>query len=231
MSIPSKKNTKTFKERYNAGELSEFYRLTPQSYNEALQTKRPFDRVLLVESLKTYARRLSAPEAVFENLEQLTNTNSRAVVTGQQVGLLLGPTYTLSKAVSTILLARKLSEEDRPVLPIFWLASQDHDSAEINHTYLLDMSECLTRLEMPLPEGVPAGRIKLESGWLEQIVSEIGNLNFPNTYREEVVSLLQETADHTRSIADWFAALLYRLLGDKGLIIINPLDTAIAPLF
>ncbi len=222
---------KIFKGLYNTGQLSEFYRLKPQNYQEALQTKRTFDRALLTQALEAYARDLDAPKAVFESLEQLNNANSRAVVTGQQVGLLLGPTYTLSKAISAIKLAKKLSQEAQPVVPIFWLASQDHDSAEINHNYLLDMSEQLTRLEIPLPEGVVAGHIKLEKRWLEQIVNEIHSLKFPKAYSERVINVLQETADYTRSIADWFAGLLYRLLGGEGLIIINPLDIRVAPLF
>ncbi len=227
----SKNTAKTFKENYEADELNEFYRLKPHDYQEALQTERTFSRALLAKALGTYAQNLGAPKAVFKSLEQLAHPNSRAVVTGQQVGLLLGPTYTLSKAVSAIKLAQKLSTKDKPVVPIFWLASQDHDSAEINHNYLLDMNEHLTRLEIPLPEGIPAGRIKLERQWLSQILSEIQSLSFPKAYSIEVVSLLQEAAENAQSIADWFAALLYKLLGNQGLIMMNPLDAAMAPLF
>ena len=229
--MPHRNTANTFKKRYESGELKEFYRLTPHDYQGALQTKRTFDRALLAKVLKAYAQNLNAPSAVFRSLEQLTNSNSRAVVTGQQVGLLLGPTYTLSKAISAIKLARKLSTDSKPVVPIFWLASQDHDSAEINHTYLLDMNERLTRLDIPLPEGMAVGRIKLESHWLDQIIDKILSLNFPHTYRKEVVSLLQETAESAQNIADWFAALFYRLLGDEGLIVINPLDVTTAALF
>jgi bacillithiol synthase len=73
------------------------------------------------------------------------------VVTGQQIGWLLGPTFALSKAVTAIRLARALDREDRPVVPIFWMATQDHDVEEMDHAWLLGRDEQLTRLALPMP--------------------------------------------------------------------------------
>lgn len=224
----SKSTIKNFRDSYYLGELNKFYQLAPRDYKGALQIEHLQTREALVKALSSYATDLQAPKVVFEKLEQLSHQKSSVVVTGQQVGLLLGPSYTLSKAISAIKLAQKLSSKQKPVLPIFWLASQDHDSAEINHSYLLDMSENLTRLAIPLPEGIPAGYIKLEREWLEHLTNQINSLNFPKIYREEVIDLLQNTANYTHNIADWFAALLYKLLGNQGLIIVNPLNKDIA---
>ena len=167
----------------------------------------------------------------FGALERLEHPQSRAVVTGQQAGLLLGPTYTLSKAVTAVNLAQKLSTEDRPVVPVFWLASQDHDRAEIDHAYLLDLNESLVRLSVELPGGMSAGRVPFESAWLKTLTESLGALEAKDAYREEVLNLLEESAAHAETYADFFGALLYRLLGDQGLILIDPLEPATAPLF
>ncbi len=152
-------------------------------------------------------------------------------MTGQQVGLLLGPLYTLSKAVTAVNLAKKLSAEEKPVVPVFWLASQDGDSAEIDHAFLLDLDEDLHKLELPLPADVPAGRIGLENDWVERVTTSLQSVNAHGAYRDEAVDLLTRSAKRAETFADWFAAMLYNLLGDQGLVIINPLEPDIAPLF
>ena len=177
------------------------------------------------------AERLGAPAAVFESLEKLKHPESRAVVTGQQTGLLLGPLYTLSKAVSALKLAAKLSTEARPVVPVFWLAAQDADSAEIDHAYLLDMDETLHRLSLPLPEGVPAGRIALPETWPQTVLQDLGAFRGPEAHRSAVTELLRRTAARAQTFADWFGALLYELLGDQGLVVLNPLEPDAAELF
>ena len=153
------------------------------------------------------------------------------VVTGQQAGLLLGPTYTLSKAITAINLAKELSAEEKPVVPIFWVASQDHDVAEVNHAYLFDINEELRRLELPLPENMPVGRITFNTEWLNNVITEIKSLNVPEHNRQDVVALLEKTASRAKTFADWFAALLYELLGERGLIVLNPMERDVAKLF
>ena len=220
-----------FLARYERGDLGDFYALAPRDLEAALSLPRPQDRARLAGALRAYAARLGAPEAVFGALERLEHPHSRVVVTGQQTGLLLGPTYGLSKAVTAVNLAQQLSTENKPVVPVFWLASQDHDSAEIDHAYLLDLNESLVRLSVELPGGVPAGRIPLEAAWLETLTGSLGALEAKDAYREEVLRLLRESAAHAETYAEWFGALLYRLLGDQGLVLIDPLEPATAPLF
>lgn len=215
---------------YRAGALSDFFALAPHHTAAALELPRTVQNEALAEALARYARKLAAPPAVFAALEQLRRPDVRAVVTGQQVALLLGPMFTLSKAVSAIALARRLTSEARPVVPIFWLATQDHDSAEIDHAYLLDANEVLHRLALPIPAQVPAGRIRLQPEWLAQIREALTGMAGVTDYRAELLTLLERTAARAETFADWFAALLYALLGDQGLVIVNPLEPDLAPL-
>src|SRR6266481_5545116 len=70
-----------------------------------------------------------------------------AVTTGQQPGLFTGPLYTVHKALSAVALARRLERERRvPVVPVFWVAGDDHDFAEANHTWFLNAAGELVQI-------------------------------------------------------------------------------------
>jgi bacillithiol biosynthesis cysteine-adding enzyme BshC len=221
----------SFASLYSQGALGAFFSLSAGDTQAALGLERQQDRNTLSSALAGYAKRLGAPEAVFDSLKKLKHPDSRAVVTGQQAGLLLGPSYTLSKAVTAINLAKNLSTPEKPVVAIFWVASQDHDTAEINHAYLLDLATALHRLEIPLPQRVAAGRIAFENVYLQAIKTELLKLSAHEPFRREVIALLEQTAAKASTFADWFAALLYALLGQQGLLVFNPLEPAGAALF
>lgn len=221
----------SFETRYKQGELSEFFALAPSDTQAALNLNRNSDHSALLDVLSAYAKKLNAPKQVFEQLELLKVPESRAVVTGQQTGLLLGPNYSLSKAVTAINLAKRLSTDEKPVLPIFWIASQDHDTEEIDNAYLLDFNEELHYLTIDLPKDTPAARIALQEAWLERLKIDIGAAKFHEVFTQDVNKLLEDAFAVSESYADWFAAILYRLLGQHGLIIVDPMQPDIAELF
>lgn len=214
----------SFLDHYRSGELSDFFDLPAGDLDGALELPRQPDRPALVAAMRAHARRLGAPDAVNESLERLLHPQARAVVTGQQTGLLLGPAYTLSKAISAVRLAQRLDRPDRPVVPIFWLASQDHDTAEIDHAYLLDGAERLQRLALDLPPETPAGRIDLTPAMVAAVEAGLASMDPAPAFADEVLALLRDTADVASSYADWFAALLYRLLGGEGLTLFDPMQ-------
>ena len=71
-------------------------------------------------------------------LERLAQPGTVAVVTGQQVGLFSGPCYTIYKVLHAVKLAAWLSDNGMPAVPVFWLATEDHDFAEVNHAWVFD---------------------------------------------------------------------------------------------
>lgn len=221
----------SFETAYASHALAHLFALAPGDTRAALGQPRPVDRPRLVAALRRQATKLGAPEAVFGSLKRLEHPESRVVVTGQQTGLLLGPLYTLSKAVSAVALAKRLNTDEKPVVPVFWLASQDADSVEIDHAYLLDLNEQLHRLSLPLPEGVPAGRMVLREAWLERLGSDLRAFHGSAAHRAEVSELLHRTAARAETFSDWFGAILYELLGNEGLIVLNPLESDLARLF
>ncbi|MCL6637280.1 MAG: bacillithiol biosynthesis cysteine-adding enzyme BshC, partial [Alicyclobacillus sp.] len=94
-------------------------------------------RAQLVATLRAHMTALGAPAAALAQADRLLDPESVAVVTGQQAGLFTGPLYTVYKALTALGLARRLEAElGRPVVPVFWIAAEDHDWAEVDHVYV-----------------------------------------------------------------------------------------------
>src|SRR5277367_3923136 len=79
-------------------------------------------------------------------LAKLAQPGTVAVITGQQVGLFSGPAYTIYKALTAMRLADTLSQRGIPAVPVFWLATEDHDFAEVDHAYVFDSNNQPIRL-------------------------------------------------------------------------------------
>ncbi len=223
--------SRPFAERYLSGDLRELFALDPEDFETALTLPRQVDRAALADTLRRQAEAMAAPEAVFSQLERLAHPDSRVVVTGQQTGLLLGPLFTVSKAVTAIRLAEQLNAPHRPVVPIFWMATQDHDQEEIDHAYVLDHREMLHRVELSLPEDMPAGKILLEPAMVTSVLRQLDACEVPPGHLSMVKELLVRTAERSRTFGAWFGTLIYELLGSLGLVVLDPLDPAFARLF
>src|ERR1700758_5233432 len=105
-----------------------------------------------------------AGSATASNLEKLER-GAVAVVSGQQVGLFGGPAYAVYKALTAIQLAQELSEAGIPAVPIFWMATEDHDRDECRHVTWFDSGKLL-RFELPVDTkvaGRPVGQVQLGS--------------------------------------------------------------------
>lgn len=214
----------TFVERYRAGAFEAFFERAPSDVEGALRRPSEADREGLAASLEARLEACGAPEAAFRNARRLRHPESRVVVTGQQPGLLLGPLYTLSKAMGAIALARRWDREERPVLPVFWVASQDHDMEEIDAAQLLDLDEHLHHLRAGWREGVPSGALPLEARHVDAVQRAWHAAAWPQRGGREAWRLLEETGRASRTPADWFARLLLRLLGGDGLLVLDPMD-------
>lgn len=153
-----------------------------------------------------------------------------AVVTGQQVGLFLGPLYTLYKAASAIRLARALSEETgHDVVPVFWLQTEDHDLPEIARIDVPGASG------EPVPLSVPAHadeRISIAHRRLPTAVADcLDELRDELRLLPYAEAHLEHLARYYRPGAGWaeaFAGFLADLFADQGLVLLDPRDPALA---
>jgi bacillithiol synthase len=169
--------------------------------------------------------RLGASAATLENLDRLTRPDTFVVIGGQQPGLLTGPLYTIYKAISIIKLAEELrSQFPYEFVPLFWNASDDHDWAEVNHTYLIGGDGRLQRLEYPLDRqfaGRSVGEIPLDRGALT-VIQQVSGLLTGQGFAEEVEGLLLETAEVSSTFGEWFSRLMLILFHRYGLIVVEP---------
>jgi bacillithiol biosynthesis cysteine-adding enzyme BshC len=169
--------------------------------------------------------RLGASAATLENLDRLTRPDTFVVIGGQQPGLLTGPLYTIYKAISIIKLAEELRRQfPYEFVPLFWNASDDHDWAEVNHTYLSDGEGRLQRLEYPLDpqfDGRSVGEVPLDRGALT-VIQQASALLAGQGFAQEVESLLLETAEVSATFGEWFSRLMLILFHRYGLIVVEP---------
>jgi bacillithiol synthase len=161
-------------------------------------------------------------------LDLLSHDGTVAVVTGQQVGLAGGPAYTIYKALTAVKLARRLTENGIPAVPVFWLATEDHDFAEVNHCWVFDASRHPAKLAIDggAYTGRPAGGYVLAEPPLRPLHQIFAGL----PYGDEVASLADEAYQPGRTMGQAFSALLKRLLGKFGLLHVDPLSPAIRQL-
>lgn len=123
---------------YASDNGEEFLTFAPYSLSAKEQIKnaihaRSYPRDELSDILTKYNTQIENDKEALQNIQKLKNPNSVCVVTGQQLGFMGGPVYTILKGISCLLLAKELD-----AIPVFWLATEDHDIHEIDHTYLID---------------------------------------------------------------------------------------------
>ncbi len=145
------------------------------------------------------------------------------VTTGQQPGLFTGPLYTIYKALSAAALARRLERERKvPVVPVFWVAGDDHDFAEANHAFVLNAAGEVVRIVL---RERPADGLLLPL-FREPCAPEIGGAldqlraALPETeYKADVVAWLEASYRPDTNLADACAEALNRLLGPRGIAV------------
>ena len=160
-------------------------------------------------------------------IEKIVRDRAGAVVTGQQVGLFSGPLYTIYKALTAVKLAADLSRRGLgSVVPVFWLASDDHDLAEIDHIALLDKDNRLEEVRCPMPsvEGkIPASHLLLPLE-ISDCVRRLEDLTLDTEFKADVIGRLREAYEPGRTYVEAFARWMTHLFRSHGLIFIDAAD-------
>jgi bacillithiol biosynthesis cysteine-adding enzyme BshC len=210
--------------------IRDFYRWDPREPQDRLLkslTRRTYSRDELAVILADQNRAWGANDALLESISRLRDSQAVTVVTGQQVGLFGGPLYTLYKALTALELARQVELHWQvPCLPLFWMASEDTDFAEIDHLYLPDHQDRVALVRYSPDEGFGADlpathaltpRIRDTFAALEQAAG-------PSCLPETVITLLKDCYRPGVNLVSAFGRLLNALLGKKGLILVDPSD-------
>lgn len=148
------------------------------------------------------------------------------VTTGQQPGLFTGPLYTIYKALSAIALAARLEREwSVRVVPVFWVAGDDHDFHEANHATVLNAAGMPVRIVLrERPADAPAWPMARERGGpeIQEALARLREETPDSEFKGEVLSWLEAAYRPDASLADAFADALNSLLGSRGLAVTRP---------
>lgn len=214
--------------------VKEFYAHQPHS-QAVLEYARTLDfpmerRARVADVLEKQNRQWGAQSATLASIERFRK-GAVACISGQQVGMLGGPLYSLLKAVSALQMAEELTAQGIEAIPVFWLATEDHDLAEIASVTLPAGCE-LEKLTATGESGsdAPVGPLPLEPR-IESLVERATQLLGAGW----VSDALRESYRVGESYGSAFARLFTRLLAGTGMVLVDPMENelhAIAqPLF
>jgi bacillithiol biosynthesis cysteine-adding enzyme BshC len=206
--------------------VSNFY-AHPPTFETVTEISRALDfpterRANVTAVLRDINASLGSGDATRRNLDRLEN-GAVAVASGQQVGLFGGPAYAFYKALSAIRFAEELSEAGIPSVPVFWMATEDHDLDEVRHVSWFHSGK-LTRFELPVegPAGRPVGQRKLgpDISSLAKSASEL----LTGAGSQTVANFLLESYTPDETYGSAFGKLFARVFSEYGLILLDPLD-------
>src|SRR5699024_10971146 len=186
-------------------------------------SERQFNRKDLVKVLQHLNRDWHAPTQTMENIERLKDENSVVVIGGQQAGLLTGPMYTIHKIISILQLAKQQEEKlNIPVIPVFWIAGEDHDYDEINHIYLSDdvrlkKHQLYQPIEgKPSISNIPKDNDQIKK-WLDGVLGSLEETLFTKNLSKQLYLELEKSNNYV----DFFSHIIFTLFDEEGSVLMD----------
>ena len=210
------------------------YALDEAAYRQCYQdiTEQTDTREHLINCMLDYHRPLTDTKAVYDNIEKLRDPKTVVVIGGQQAGLLTGPLLTIYKIMTIILDAKQKSEHlNVPVVPVFWIAGEDHDFDEINHVFVESLDGMKKKawktkgIQKPSMSQKKLNHDEMEN-WIEDIFVSFGET-------QHTVSLLNLVKHHLKqseTVSDFFAHLIMAFFAKYGLILYDSGSPLFKPL-
>ena len=186
-----------------------------------------YDRQTLCTVLREQNERFGAGTATLSSIGRLAEPGSLVVIGGQQAGLFGGPLYTVHKALTILHLSRRMEKDlGRPVIPVFWIASEDSDLAEVDHAFLTDRQGGLAELRLPgrTQEKMPVSRVRLGEG-IGPLIDGLSAALPETGFAHDVLSDLRSAYTPGRTFPQAFGAWMTALFGVDGLVMVDPSDT------
>lgn len=204
---------------YLSGGLKEFYDFEPAAGGIYAFTEKhgyeTLDRQLLVNELRRQNGGCDLSAATKENIGALADKNTYTIITGHQLCLATGPLFFIYKILSVIRIAGELNSRygNKKFVPVYWMAGEDHDVAEINHVVLFNKKyEWQTQQKGRVGEFSTAG---IDS-FLQEIKAVLGD----NAKASHIFSVL-ENAYAQATLAEATRYLVNELFGSCGLVIVD----------
>ncbi len=156
------------------------------------------------------------------SLDVIARPGTVAIVTGQQVGLFSGPAYTVYKALTAIRIARDLTDSGTPAVPVFWLATEDHDFAEVNHTWVFGADYQPRRLAIAsdVENGHrPVGELHIPNWPLDSLCEALAGLPFA----DDALEIIRNAYEPGATMGTAFAQFIREVFKPYGLLIVDPM--------
>jgi bacillithiol synthase len=184
---------------------------------------RAFPRDVLADHIEKFMKPFPTSAKVVESLTKFKQPQSTVVIGGQQAGILTGPLYSIHKVISIIKLAEEKERQlNIPVVPIFWIAGEDHDYHEVNHLFV-PFEQKLVKKVYPekMLQKKMVSDIELDSekcfNWAKEVIEMLGEAE----YTQEVQTFIQKAVNNSRNYVDFFAFIIMELFKEKGLLIVD----------
>ncbi|MGB0176503.1 MAG: bacillithiol biosynthesis cysteine-adding enzyme BshC [Owenweeksia sp.] len=206
-------------------ELAHLYHRFPavENFREQIEERSGFPpelRKTLSTRLKAQYKNLQPPEAddqkVLQNLGLLEDAQTFTITTGHQLNLFTGPLYFFYKIVSVINLCKELKREypEYNFVPVYWMASEDHDFAEINHINIYG-----GRLSWEKEASGPVGRLVTDS--IEPVIKRLEEITGPGNRAKEIIEVLRKAYLKHSNLADATRYLVHHFFAGEGLVIVD----------
>ena len=178
--------------------------------------KQPIDRNLLVHVLKEQNQCVNLSKLSKINITSLKDTSTFSVSTGHQICLFTGPLYFLYKIISTINLCEQLNQKyvNNHFVPIFWMATEDHDFNEINHVNLFGH-----KVEWHTKQSGAVGKMSLDN--FDSVISELKLVLGSHRKLDKIIFVFEQAYLENKNLADATRYLLNELFGFYGLVIVD----------
>ena len=201
-------------------------------------TRRAAGRALapgLLEVIRNQNQAFASGAEKARNLEAIGRQGTAAVVTGQQLGLFLGPLYTVYKAATAILVARQLEAESGVrCVPIFWLQTEDHDFPEIDHCHILRSDGTRQTLRLTDRLGSAGERVSVKHRMLgeecQALTDSLEDCLDDLPFAPEFIRVVREHYRPGHSLVRAFAGTLSAFFADEGLLFFDPREGAVSQL-
>ena len=203
-------------------ELKSLYKRFPklENFKEQIEEKQenfPLEnRTILVSELEKQYANFKISDATKNHIKFLNNSNTFTLTTGHQLNLFTGPLYFIYKIVSTINLCKQLKKEypNHDFVPVYWMATEDHDFEEINYFNFKNK-----KIQWQRESSGPVGRLSTEGlkEVLSQFSNEVGTSENANFLKE----LFEKSYLNHSNLADATRYLANELFKDEGLVILD----------
>ena len=203
-----------------AESLTPFYNRAPKLSSFKAQIlekqKQPVNRKVLVEELSQQYSLINTTDSVTRNIQSLLQENTFTVATGHQLCLFTGPLYFIYKIITTINLSEQLKSEypEYNFVPIYWMASEDHDFDEVNHVHLFGKT-----LQWNQDQKGAVGAISTES--MQSIFDQLKPILGDSLNAKDLYRLLSDSYLENKDLASATRHLVNSLFSKYGLVVLD----------